>query len=353
MKISIIVPVFNGEKYLKRCVDSILAQTFLEFELILVNDGSQDKSLEMCAQFASTDNRIKVISKEESEGAGPARNSGIDASNGEYLMFLDADDFTSPNMLKKLYDIITKGNLDLAICGYDSFVEDAPNYTEAVGYSAKTLANAEEVRTFFVENFPEGVVGYLWNKIYKAQIIHENNLRFPAMRRLQDGVFNTDYWGFVNSCEIIPDALYHYMLNPQTGLFKKCPPDYYDLIRRFSKGFSDTAVTWNIEAAVNDRKINVFFLNELTNCFENANSKNWSMDRKMRRQYYTKLLRDGFARENLREKDIIKKNIGRYRRTLLWLFSKRRFGIMDFIISFKIMLKKHAKKLFYKLKGAS
>ena len=347
MKISIIVPVYNAEKYLKRCIKSITAQTFAEFELILVNDGSSDRSALICMKFAEKDERLKIISKEKSEGAGPARNSGIDAATGRYLMFLDADDYIEPTMLETLYNTMTKSELDLAICGFSSF---APGYTERCGYKAKSVHGTDKVRKFFVKNFPEGVVGYLWNKIYKAQIIKENNLRFPDMRRLQDGVFNIDYFAHVNSFEIISQELYHYMLNPQEGLFKKCPKDYYELIRRFSEGFYNTATSFGIDSALNKGKISIFFLNELTNCFENANSAEWDMNRKARHQYYTRLLRDGFLRDNLRKKEAVKSQIGRYRRILLALFAKRHFSAMDFVIWLKVTLKKGSKKLFYKLK---
>ena len=123
-KISIIVPVYNVEKYLEKCVRSILAQTFTDFELILVDDGSPDSSGAMCDQFAEQDQRVKVIHKENG-GLSDARNAGIEIATGEYLGFVDSDDYIADDMYELLYTNIVK-DADLSICGiYDVYEERA------------------------------------------------------------------------------------------------------------------------------------------------------------------------------------------------------------------------------------
>lgn len=120
-KISIIVPVYNVEKYLEKCVRSILAQTFTDFELILVDDGSPDSSGAMCDQFAEQDQRVKVIHKENG-GLSDARNAGIEIATGEYLGFVDSDDYIADDMYELLYTNIVKEDADLSICGiYDVY----------------------------------------------------------------------------------------------------------------------------------------------------------------------------------------------------------------------------------------
>ena len=124
-KISIIVPVYNVEKYLEKCVRSILAQTFTDFELILVDDGSPDSSGAMCDQFAEQDQRVKVIHKENG-GLSDARNAGIEIATGEYLGFVDSDDYIADDMYELLYTNIVKEDADLSICGiYDVYEERA------------------------------------------------------------------------------------------------------------------------------------------------------------------------------------------------------------------------------------
>ncbi len=120
-EISIIVPVYKVEPYLRKCVDSILAQTFTDFEVILVDDGSPDNSGKICDEYASKDSRVRVIHKENG-GLSSARNAGIDVARGKYLGFVDSDDYIEKDMYELLYDNIVKEQADLSICGiYDIY----------------------------------------------------------------------------------------------------------------------------------------------------------------------------------------------------------------------------------------
>lgn len=347
MEISVIIPVFNGENYLRRCVDSILAQSFSDFEIILVNDGSTDSSGRLCDQYVVKDSRVRAIHKAKSEGAGPARNSGLDAAEGKFVMFLDADDHIESDMFEVLLDTQKESDYDLVICSYDNFVDGVAGYTDRERYTELTLTDAAAVRDLFVKHFPRGMVGYLWNKLYKADIIRENHLRFPDMRRLQDGVFNIGYFGCAKSCRVIDRPLYHYMLNPQTGLFKKCPRDYFDLITRFSKDFLDTVARWGYDPAKCDENITVFFLNELGNCLENASSENWGMDKAARNAYYAALRADAFVRQ-MAAKPVA---LGRYRKVMLKFLLGGHFGLLSMVIGMKTGFKMRFKTLFYALKG--
>ncbi|EGP5489252.1 glycosyltransferase, partial [Enterococcus faecium] len=120
-EISIIVPVYKVEPYLRKCVDSILAQTFTDFEVILVDDGSPDNSGKICDEYASKDSRVRVIHKKNG-GLSSARNAGIDVARGKYLGFVDSDDYIEKDMYELLYDNIVKEQADLSICGiYDIY----------------------------------------------------------------------------------------------------------------------------------------------------------------------------------------------------------------------------------------
>lgn len=118
-KISIIVPVYKAEPYLKKCIDSILNQTFKDFELILVDDGSPDRCGEICDEYALKDSRIKIIHKENG-GQSSARNVGLDIAQGEYIGFVDSDDWIEPDMYKKLFKVLKNDNVDMAICNINS-----------------------------------------------------------------------------------------------------------------------------------------------------------------------------------------------------------------------------------------
>ena len=127
-KVSVIVPIFNCDKYLNASMGDVLRQTHKNIELILVNDGSTDNSAEICKQLAAGDSRVKVINKEKSEGAGPARNSGISVSEGEYMMFLDSDDRIESDMVEKLLLAAVNNNCQVAVCGYETYVDQLANY---------------------------------------------------------------------------------------------------------------------------------------------------------------------------------------------------------------------------------
>ncbi|MGN0550986.1 MAG: glycosyltransferase family 2 protein [Acutalibacteraceae bacterium] len=175
--ISVIVPIYKVEKYLKRCVDSILNQTYKNLEIILVDDGSPDNCPRMCDEYAEKDDRIKVIHKENG-GLSDARNKGIDIANGEYLAFIDSDDFVSEDYIEKLYDAILKGDADLSMCSFiyvdeqGAILSDKRNHNPMVD----TVLCAKEVLEYFYrENGWYYVVA--WNKLYKKELF--NDVRFP------------------------------------------------------------------------------------------------------------------------------------------------------------------------------
>ena len=126
--ISIVIPVYNVEKYLRECLDSLINQTFNDFEVICVNDGSKDSSLEILNEYAQKDIRFKVISQENG-GSGSARNNGLSRAQGKYVQFLDGDDYFEPEMLEKLYNLAEKHQADITVCSSRK-VDDEGNITE-------------------------------------------------------------------------------------------------------------------------------------------------------------------------------------------------------------------------------
>lgn len=336
--ISIIIPVYNCEKYLEACVAALRAQTYSDWELIFSDDGSTDGSFELMKKFAK-DERIKIVHSDKSEGSGPARNKGIDAASGEFITFIDADDVAEKDMLEKLHSAISDG-FDVAICGYRCFVEGI-GQTDVFEFEEKALYG-DEVKEFFAETFPEGVSGYLWNKLYRASVIKENGLRFPEMRRLQDGVFNIKFFSAAKSAKIIPDTLYRYRINPQTDLFRKCPPDYFELIERFSLDFIGAKKEWG--DFPND-KIYAFFLNETGTCVENAFAPTRNLSKTERKEYFAKIRGNAL----FKEATAARLPLGRYRRFLIG--NLERYGVLKAGVMLKVRLKSVNGKLFYGLKG--
>ena len=179
-EISVIVPVYNVEKYVGRCIDSILNQTFTDFELILVNDGSTDNSGVLCDKYAKSDDRIKVIHKENG-GLSDARNCGIDESLGEYLSFIDSDDWVENNFLKTLYDNAIKHKAEIVIVNLHKVLDD--KHEQSVPINEMCCSGREALNYLYGEQ--SIYTNVAWNKLYKKSLF--KNIRYPVGRTHEDG----------------------------------------------------------------------------------------------------------------------------------------------------------------------
>ena len=168
-KISVICPVYKAEKYLHRCVDSILAQTFTDFELLLIDDGSPDRSGEICDEYAVKDSRVRVFHKENG-GVSSARQCGIDNMTGEYSIHADPDDWVEPTMLEELYKKAKEKDADMVICDY--YVE-VKHKTKYVKQEPTSLESEQVLRDLF-----QRLHGSLWNKLIRSACYKENKIRF-------------------------------------------------------------------------------------------------------------------------------------------------------------------------------
>ena len=200
--ISVIVPVYNTEKYLRRCIDSILSQTFTDFELLLINDGSTDSSGEICDQYAAKDERIRVFHKENG-GVSSARNVGLDEAKGEWIAFVDSDDYLLSNALDLITDL---ENEDFVICSYQRFIENQNPLS--VIYESCRL-NTQSLKRFYSLNLHTAILRTPWGKFFRKELI--GNLRFNESIRVgEDTLFVIDYSIRVCSCKILDKVSYAY-----------------------------------------------------------------------------------------------------------------------------------------------
>ena len=239
-RISIIVPVYKAEKTIEKCVNSILAQTFTDFELILVDDGSPDICGSICDTLAQKDERIPVIHKENG-GVSSARNAGLEIAKGKYLMFCDSDDYVSPEWCEWLCRAIESGNVHMAVCGVESFDYHGNKKFRGIG-SQEYIAKVQ-----FVEMASRINLFELWNKIFLAETVRKNNLRFDErISRCEDALFVLMYLQLIDNdgcfCYGSP-ALYHYNMGSDDSLSKKHVENY-----------------WEIEKTVLDQTLAVFKL---------------------------------------------------------------------------------------------
>lgn len=190
--ISVIAPVYNAEKYLHRCIDSILVQSFTDFELLLINDGSKDNSGKICDEYAAKDSRIRVFHKENG-GVSSARNLGLDNAKGDYIMFVDSDDYMFPEMCELMVATIESKRTDLAVCGT---TETGGGYWCPVADKDYTLT---QLKDSFVELLHTELLSPPWNKIFKRAIIGEQRFREDVSFG-EDLIFNLEY---IDKCDKI------------------------------------------------------------------------------------------------------------------------------------------------------
>lgn len=179
--ISVIIPVYNIEKYIFKCLSSVASQKYTNLEIIVVDDGSTDNSGEICDMFAAGDNRIKII-HQKNAGLSAARNAGIDASKGEYIGFIDGDDYIDKMMYYEMIHIIEQNDADMVICDYESVDENGNVLTKQAYLNEKIISGKEGLELLQVKGWADYVV--VFNKLYKRKLF--NDLRFVT------GIINED-----------------------------------------------------------------------------------------------------------------------------------------------------------------
>lgn len=252
--ISIIVPVYNCIRSLTRCIGSIRGQTLTDWELLLVDDGATDGSGSLCDQFASSDNRIRVLHKPNG-GVSSARNMGLDNAKGEYVMFCDSDDWVEPEWCERLWLAAAENPGCLPVCNY---YRSAPD-RETINREVQCQAIEERIskEDFFSLNQYE-LLGIPWNKIFRRTILEENHIRFrPDLSLGEDLFFNLDYLhcltdGFV----FLNSPLYHYTVGSSDSLSAKYYPDLAGIYRKIYLRIRDELCSipdayekWELECA--------------------------------------------------------------------------------------------------------
>ena len=240
-KVSIIVPVYNVEKYLSCCMDSLLNQKLTDIEIILVDDDSPDHCPAMCDEYAKQDRRVKVIHK-KNEGLGYARNSGIEIATGEYVAFVDSDDYVELYTYQKLYDLAINTKADVVYFTYKLFNEKGFISDSVVG-KEKSYNTEEEIRGLMLDMIASRSKAKLDRDIqvssccalYRNDIIKKYGLRFKSERELisEDLLFNMDYLFHSSGVITIPDALYNYNRMNASSLTRTIRADRIDKIQFF------------------------------------------------------------------------------------------------------------------------
>lgn len=216
MRFSIIVPVYNVEKYLRRCLDSIVGQTFQDYEAILVDDGSVDQSGKICDEYNRTSKHIRVI-HQENQGLSGARNTGLSAVCGDWILFVDSDDWIETDTLQTLDAYMKKTKADLYSFNARKVHEDDCHEAKKLLFMVEnetiSFINEEEKFQFFFHELMQYKIGWeVWMKVYKRSIIQKNHLRFVSTKKVfaEDYLFTFQYMLYVNKIVLLCNIFYNY-----------------------------------------------------------------------------------------------------------------------------------------------
>lgn len=216
--VTIIIPVWNASQFLKRCVNSILVQTYTDWELILCNDGSLDNSLAICEELANIDNRIRVLNKEHS-GVSETRNAALQVSNGEYICFVDADDYIEADYLASLFEY---KDADLVVGGYyyDIFAPSGEKKSQTLHAQQAAFFDFQFGEEQMINLFESGLMHMNWNKLYHKEIIINANIRYKPYPINEDFIFTLEYLLHCRSIRVISNPIYHWtkVENTLTGV---------------------------------------------------------------------------------------------------------------------------------------
>lgn len=216
--ISVIIPCYNLEGYVRKCLDSILGQTYKKLEVIAIDDGSTDHTPDILAEYAAKDERVVFI-RQKNAGAGAASNRGIEAARGEFIAFVDNDDWIEPDMYEKLYNVLTENHADMAVCNFNLVYDD---HTDSC-YSTmrdEAVDVGDDVYGYFCRfcACPKPN-NYVWTRLYKAGIVKESGVRFEEFRLGADTLFNFKLLPGIRRTVFIKDGLYNYVQRGSSSVY--------------------------------------------------------------------------------------------------------------------------------------
>ncbi len=226
IKVSVIMPIYNATDYLRPALDTVIDQTLREIEIICIDDGSTDKSLSIIKEYQERDQRIRIVT-ENNAGVSTARNKGIIRAKGEYVIFLDADDFYEPNLLERLYVTAIKDELDIAVCEYDIYNTKQSRFTPAIPEDhSEVLIKGDVIsKSECPDHILQCMSGYVWNKLFRTAFIKDKGLMFaPELYVFEDVHFLCTALAYANRVKGITEVLVHHRVysdQSRAKLFRK------------------------------------------------------------------------------------------------------------------------------------
>lgn len=294
--VSIVVPVYNAEKYITNCVQALQRQLYQNIEIILVDDGSIDESLRICNSLAEKDSRIRVVHKDNG-GVGSARNCGIREAQGEYLVFCDSDDIADPYWVWRMVQLAEQWNVNFVICSY-RMVKKCEEAKVPIQHQKPFEPVWAQTREEFFN-----VLAYMmafretmfqpWNKLFYTSIIKEHQIRFPEdMDYGEDFLFNIQYLEYCNGVVETREKLYNYIVQNPESLEKRYRPDLFENQTRLYKAAKDFLINHDAYSGFNVSNLSYYYVCRVVAAVKNQfHEKNNKCDLEIRK-YVDKIVKD-------------------------------------------------------------
>ena len=263
VKVSVIIPVYNVEKYLSKCLDSVIGQTFKDIEIICVNDGSTDNSSKILETYQAKDDRMKVITQKNG-GLFSARHSGMKLAEGEFILFVDSDDWIDPTLIEKAVENIEKSNAEVLIFGAYSVKNNTP--TKGM-YSTEKIPNSCKNKTVLLKDFEDNLFCFpptAWTKLYRKKFLDDNTIRFQEIRNGEDQLFYLHMLLTAKSIYVLNENLYYYLKKRSGAITSKRKKTSASPIENF----------YNAEQLLDDLNFTDKYINQIINKYFNK-SLSW------------------------------------------------------------------------------
>lgn len=303
MKVSIIVPVYNCEKYLKRCIESVINQTYKDWELILIDDGSTDKSYDICLEYKKKYKNIIAL-HQDNKGVGEARNYGIEKAIGKYCMFIDGDDYIEQETLNILSNEIKKNDYQIIFYGNYNYIFSHDRYIR-IGenkYKEYEFNNNEEFKKIYIELFNKFLVNQVWNKIYKKSFIDEIGISFPKeMNYSEDIIFNIKLYKNLKKGKVLNKSLYNYINHKEDSLCTTFNINKFNDMKYAYIKINQETKDWNRELA---NYLNNAFIKDINIFINSLYSTSCNLTYSKKREVVKKISNDDVVQNCINISDI-------------------------------------------------
>lgn len=300
IKVSVIMPVYGVEDYVGKAIESIKNQTLTDWEFFCVDDGTKDKSGEICDEYAAKDPRIIVIHKENG-GAPSARNVAIDKARGKYMYFMDSDDWAEPTMLEDMYNLAERDNAQLVVAGFyiDTYYSDTEKYSQQQFCESAVYKNSREFRQNAHKLFDKNLLYTPWNKLYLSSYILENKLYFPETF-WDDFPFNLSVVRDVERVTVTSEKYYHFIRKRGESETAKYRADMFQKREEEHSWMLELYEHWKTDSPEIREFLARRYIERVIGCIENVTNRNCTLSSKEKKAEIKKMISSDRAREAVR-----------------------------------------------------